>query len=184
MPRCFIGIPVPDSYVDETTTLIARLAKQTRASMRWSKPENLHLTLRFLGDIETTQLDAVASVLNTVKSAPFIMQAVGFGGFPDMQRPRIIWLALKQGGPSCTTLADAINATLVPLGFDRPKHLLRPHLTLGRVRKSANNDWPSLLKLHRPTWPPFTATRFTLWQSDLRPDGPVYTPLNEYTIQQ
>ena len=171
---------MPDEYIDSAAKLIVQLKRQTRSSMRWTKPENLHLTLRFLGNVDQGKLDGIYTALTPLTSAPFTLQADGFGAFPNTARPHSIWLALAEGGDHSVSLAERIAEALLPLGFDRPRPI-RPHLTLGRVKQS-NDDWPSVLSNTPAAFPSITVTRFTLWQSDLTPDGPIYTPLKEFPL--
>ena len=181
MPRLFIGTGLPNVYRKVLTPLTARLSTLTDANINWSKPDTWHLTLKFLGETEEARIPAVKAALGAVDFSAFPLRARGAGAFPDARRPKVLWLGLAEGGEQAATLAGAIEDALAAIGIPRERKRFRPHLTLGRVRKPAPGDWDTLLKTAGATeWPPFTVSRFALWQSTLTPEGAIHTPLAEF----
>jgi 2'-5' RNA ligase len=152
--------------------------------VNWSKPGTWHLTLKFIGETDETRIPAIKSALAAVDFSAFTLRAGGAGAFPDARRPKVLWLALAEGGEQAATLAQSIEDALAAINIPREKKPFRPHLTLGRVRKPAPGDWtPALHAAAAHEWPPFTVTHFTLWQSTLTPEGAIHTPLAEFFAQ-
>ncbi len=115
--------------------LIGRI-DSTSAKVKWVDPENLHLTLKFLGDVDLLEIpklcEAVADAV--VDLPPFEIEARGAGAFPDLHHPRTVWLGMGRGTEEMVELHDAVERSLATLGFRREQRRFRPHLTLGRVR--------------------------------------------------
>jgi len=183
MPRLFIGLELPDSYQQGVTSFTGSLNKGLDASVRWTRPGNWHLTLKFLGDIEEELIPTIVDALSLIEFSQFSMQAGGSGAFPNVKQPRIIWLGLKQGAQQCTDLAGMIEDALDNVGVAREKKRFRPHLTIGWVKKLGKDDWKSILATANRDWPRFTAERLTLWQSELKPTGAVHSVLNEFSLR-
>jgi RNA 2',3'-cyclic 3'-phosphodiesterase len=114
---------------------IARLRGLSR-SVAWTVPENLHITLKFLGPIELTQRALVATALARLAGGvpAFDITLRGLGAFPSLTRPRVIWGGVDDGAHALTSLADAVEQVLTPLGFTAEERFV-PHVTLGRVRQ-------------------------------------------------
>ncbi len=104
--------------------------------VRWARPENVHLTLKFLGDLSEEDLAPVAEALEPVGSRhePFEAELSGFGAFPSARRARILWAGIGAGSEPLRDLARDVEASLEPLGFEREDRAYMPHLTLGRAR--------------------------------------------------
>jgi RNA 2',3'-cyclic 3'-phosphodiesterase len=104
--------------------------------VRWVRPENVHLTLKFLGDVSEDDLDRVAEALEPVRlrHGPFEAGLSGFGAFPSSRKARIVWAGIGDGSEPLRALARDVEASLEPLGFEREDRAYVPHLTLGRAR--------------------------------------------------
>jgi 2'-5' RNA ligase len=104
--------------------------------VRWARPENVHLTLKFLGDVPEDDLDRVAEALEPVRlrHESFEAELSGFGAFPSARRARILWAGIGEGSEPLRDLARDVEASLEPLGFEREDRAYMPHLTLGRAR--------------------------------------------------
>ena len=104
--------------------------------VRWARPENVHLTLKFLGDVPGDDVDRVAEALEPVRlrHEPFEAELSAFGAFPSARRARILWAAVGEGSEFLRDLARDVEASLEPLGFEREDRAYVPHLTLGRAR--------------------------------------------------
>lgn len=179
----FIGIGLPRAYQDRVRGVTGGLGAGLGSKVSWTKPGNWHLTLKFLGDTDEERASDISDALSDVTLSAFTMQAGGAGVFPRIQHPKVIWLGLRQGADECTALASAINDALDGIGITREKKQFRPHLTLGRVRKHARDNWQALLDAAgHEKWPAFTVDRFTLWQSDLQPTGAVHTVVQEFPL--
>ncbi|THB64160.1 MAG: RNA 2',3'-cyclic phosphodiesterase [Desulfovibrio sp.] len=191
MIRAFIGLPLPKAYQDLLREFRKKWQPRFAAKMSWTRPENWHLTLKFLGNVNDEELPAMKAALADILFTAFPLQGGQGGFFPPKGKPRVFWLGLGQGADACRNLATQIEAAVEPLGFEPEKRTFSPHLTLARVKpgnrggrhapSAANDPWPeALADAAAQPWPQHIADRFILWQSDLQPSGPVYTPLAEY----
>ena len=181
--RFFIGLPLPTSYQEGLDALRRDWDPQVRSRVSWTRRGNWHLTLAFLGGLVASQVEAVEQALFNVRFPEFAVQAAGGGGFPPGKRPRVLWVGLKQGAEESAALAERIWSVVQPLGFEPPRRPFRAHLTLMRVKQDCGDDWtPFLRSLGSRQWPRFWQDAFVLWQSELTPQGPVYTVRQRYSL--
>jgi RNA 2',3'-cyclic 3'-phosphodiesterase len=184
--RSFIAIEIPAGIRQEIKKLVADI-QNTEADVKWVRPEGIHLTLKFLGSVKEDMVEKVALAVRPVVEAwrPFRLKAHGVGCFPGIRNPRVLWIGLEQEEGSAVRLQQEIETKTAELGFspeDRPFH---PHLTLGRVRSPKGRN--ALIKMletnSRLELSSFQVERVTLFRSDLRPGGPVYTKLHEFVMK-
>ena len=132
--RAFVAV-FPPPEVRET---LARAARKLPVSgeVRWVRPANVHLTLKFLDDVAEADLSRVAEVLGAIseRHEPFEVALCGFGAFPSGRRARILWAGIGEGSERLRALARDVELSLEPLGFEREARPYTPHLTLGRAR--------------------------------------------------
>ena len=177
--RTFIAIDIPENIKDSIELYVSPL-KGERAKITWVKSGNVHITLKFLGEIPEEKVPEIYKCLEKcVKGLkPFEVEITGAGGFPDMRRPRIIWVGLKKGTDELKKLANSIDDELSNLDFEKEKRGFKPHLTIGRVKYindiSGFIDKMSRLKFEGGT---FTADEIFIIKSELKPTGAVYTKL-------
>lgn len=135
--RTFLALEISEEIRARATELI-ELLRHTQADVKWVPPQNLHLTLKFLGNVHANEIprvcQAVAKV--TARMASFEIEVRGAGAFPHIDRPRTLWLGTTTGEQELVQLHDAVEQSLVPLGFREEHRRFHPHLTLGRVRHS------------------------------------------------
>jgi RNA 2',3'-cyclic 3'-phosphodiesterase len=134
--RTFIAVEISPQVRSAAHRLIERL-RVSQAKVKWIETENLHYTLKFLGDVPAERINDVCRAVKEAASpfTPFELVAKGCGAFPSPARPRTIWLGAEVGAEPMELLVQAIERTLEPLGFAREHRRFRPHLTLGRVRE-------------------------------------------------
>lgn len=155
--------------------------------VRWTALQNLHLTVQFLGDIEEKQIPALKQVLNTVSLSekPEKLQFTGLGAFPDQKAPKIIWLGIEKN-EYLLKIQREITKTLAEKGFPADHKRFRPHLTLGRVRDNAviTSDLFSYLQglSERIRISDSPLDKVILYESQLRPGGPIYTSVYEKSL--
>ena len=152
--------------------------------VRWVRPENVHLTLKFLGDVSKDDLlGRVTEALEPVcgRHEPFEAEPSGFGAFPSARRARILWAGIGEGSEPLRALAKDVEASLEPLGFGREDRAYMPHLTLGRARSR-----PVVLEaVETPsTVPGFTVRHMELVQSVLGGAGATYSTLATYVLSE
>ncbi len=186
-PRTFLAIDLPSSLQSAIGQNI-RTVKRELPGLSWSKPENLHINLKFLGETTESQVDQIRQVVGPAIShvSPFTLEINGFGVFPDDRVPRVLWIGLGGALDSLAALAECVGRAVVPLGFPQEYRLFRPHLTVARVKKDHREVGRVLGTLGVLTDPfpcgPLPVERVTLFKSDLRPTGPVYTKLWDVSL--
>lgn len=188
MLRTFIAVEVSSEIRSKAQRLIGKLS-ESGAKIKWVEPQNLHLTLKFLGDVEMLEMPQICSAVDEAVAGlpPFDLEAIGAGAFPTPQRPRTIWLGIRSGSESLVALHDAVEEKLAPLGFRREGRRYVPHLTLGRVRSTTpqvSRELAALLETHRQ-YPGGSGdvSEVVVMSSELGRDGPVYDPLSHAELR-
>lgn len=185
--RTFLAIDLPSTLQSAIGQNI-RTVKRELPGLSWSKLENLHINLKFLGETTESHVDQIRQVVGPAIShvSPFTLEINGFGVFPDDRVPRVLWIGLGGALDSLATLAECVGRAVVPLGFPQEYRLFRPHLTVARVKKDHREVGRVLGTLGVLTDPfpcgPLPVERVTLFKSDLRPTGPVYTKLWDVSL--
>lgn len=176
--RCFIGLPLPEAWKQALTRLLPQLQRGLSSRLTWTRPENWHLTLKFLGEVEEGRAQELGAALLGLRFTPFDLAAGPAGFFPNAKRPRVFWLGLAQGAARCAALAKQVEDLCAGRGFAAGDRPFAAHLTLARVREAGPDDWENLAKVaSNHAWPPARAERVVLWQSVLSPQGPEYREL-------
>lgn len=180
--RCFVAIEIPDRLQAILSEVQSEFrSKINRAS--WTRHGNFHMTLRFIGDVETGQIQEIDKTLQ--KSVdflkPFSIEIGGIGAFPNMTRPRVLWIGLTRGEKEATILSKLINRELAKLGYSKDNRF-HPHFTLVRLKESVNMKTYGELfkKFETITGTLLNVNHITLVKSELCPSGAVYTPLHIY----
>jgi RNA 2',3'-cyclic 3'-phosphodiesterase len=184
MTRTFVAVEVSAGVRSQAAELIRRWRNASQARISWVAPENMHITLKFLGDQADPDVAAICQAVQEGAAAvePFEFACGGAGAFPDVARPRTLWLGVTAGVENFRKLHGAIDAALAIRRFPKDRQLFRPHLTLGRVR-SAGSDASSLTEALRScTDVEAGATvvdAVTVFSSQLSPAGPIYEVLTQ-----
>ncbi|WP_447972643.1 RNA 2',3'-cyclic phosphodiesterase [Nitrospira sp. Kam-Ns4a] len=156
--------------------------------LQWVRPESIHVTLKFLGEIEEGRVAAIGEALERIAAslAPFAVEVGGLGVFPDARAPRVVWLGLSGQVDALVRLAAEVDAALHALGFPREDRPFAPHLTLARVKDRQRDVGRALAAsglLDRAAAAGSLRVRaIALMKSDLRPSGAVYTRLHEAVL--
>jgi 2'-5' RNA ligase len=164
-----------------------RLAVDAR--IQWVKPDSIHLTLKFLGDIVETDLDSMREALAArIGAIPrFSVETGGLGVFPDLRAPRVIWIGLHDRSGVLSRLAAEVEATLVGLGFPPERRPFNPHLTLARIKDKSREVGQALAASGAieggETVGSLPVASVSLMKSDLQPSGSVYTRLWEVPLR-
>jgi 2'-5' RNA ligase len=180
--RTFIAIDV-DRTVRERLIALQELLGRAGTGVKWVEPENLHLTLLFLGEVEDKELHAVCRAVSDVAAEhpPFAMSLEKVGCFPNPRRPRILWAGVGDGLQEVVALHDALEPPLLDLGcYRREERDYTPHLTLGRVKGDKVTFKLSETIAKNQTWQggPTAVREVLVMSSTLRPDGPEYTVMS------
>lgn len=177
--RLFVAIFPPPKVREEASRTARRLLPDDR--IRWSRPENVHLTLKFLGDVDEEILDGLRTVLEDACAAhaPFEARLAGLGAFPSARRARILWAGIGAGSAQLRSLAADVDVALSHSGFERETRPYEPHLTLGRVRgQPVSLDLPE----EASDGLPFEVRRIELTESTLTDKGPVYRTIEDFVL--
>lgn len=179
--RCFVAVEIPESIQALMRPVQTHLQSQIRKGTSWTKQGNFHLTLKFLGDVRPEAINDVSEAIQRVTDtySPFSIAFGGIGAFPNPVRPRVIWMGIKQGASTLSRLAKAVNLELVDLGFSI-ENRFHPHLTLARLRTATNLEPLKniLRKYDTINGGSMCVKEIALMQSQLHPNGAIYTPLN------
>jgi 2'-5' RNA ligase len=187
--RLFIAVPVPDNVRDHLRQLLADL-KKSRADYKWVEPENLHLTMSFLGETDPGRIAALESVLKESVGgrSAFTMAFGAIGAFDSLDRPRVLWVGMTEGASELKELAARLNQELLRAGFPCEGREFKPHLTIARMRTTRNlenlrarlghwSDPSRLAHMHAPV------DRLVLYESRLSSKGPTYFVVKEASLR-
>lgn len=156
------------------------------ARLRWVRPQHLHFTLRFLGEIPSAQVArAVVATRDAVRTArPFTVHIAGLGAFPSLHRPQVVWVGTGAGGEALVALARSVDEALARERFPPDSRPFRPHLTLGRARDERNwgNVVRALERFRDASLGEERVEAVTVMESRLTPDGPIYTPYEQVRL--
>ena len=191
MLRVFIAVELPPPVVQNLETLTREL-KQDGLKLRWVKSNNIHMTLKFLGEVPQKDIAAIEAAMSRVSgvavpsSLHFTLQ--GMGVFPNIRRPRVLWVGIGGDLMALDRLFKSVDAHLADEGFAEEQRAFKPHLTLARI-PDRGKSWGSphqLLQVIEDRGKfvsdPFECRQLTLFKSDLRPTGAQYTVLSKVDL--
>lgn len=184
--RAFLALTLPDDIRRSLHALQRELA-HSGADIKWVEPQNLHVTLKFLGDITEEQRRAVERLLGEAArgETAFTLGLDRAGAFPSLSSPRVVWVGLGEGKERAVQIAERIEESCGSLGLPKEDRPFAAHVTLGRVR--SQRRLPMLARaLRECAWrapAPWPVTALTLYQSVLGSSGPAYSVLAEVPLQ-
>lgn len=186
--RLFVALEIPADVRDEFAALISELraadSSFSKSRARWVRPENLHVTLKFIGHVDASKVDPIRAALAEVRfEAPVEMQFRGLGFFPSAKRPRVFWAGME-ASPNLAPLAAEIDTRLKKLGISAETKEFAPHLTLARFDPPGISEGLSAVAQANVARE-FGAARtgeFHLFESKTRPSGAEYTRLSSFSF--
>jgi RNA 2',3'-cyclic 3'-phosphodiesterase len=177
MPRLFVAIALPEGVRQHLGLLAGGVP-----GARWVDPENLHLTLRFIGEVDGGWADDIGAALGGVTAKPFDLTLAGIGHWGTRERATTLWAGVDKH-PGLSHLHDKIESALVRLGLEPEGRKFAPHVTLARLSGSPDSRVAKFIADHNLfRLPPFRVTSFTLFSSFLSRGGAIYTPEAEYAL--
>lgn len=188
--RAFVALKLPPAAKEALHQAQSRLARAVPGKgVRWVRPEQIHLTLQFLGNVKGVEVSSLSDALHLacVDQGRFLLRLGGLGGFPSCARPRVLWVGLEGDFAHLRRLQSAVAAACRGFGEPEPAREFQPHLTLGRVL--AHDQQPGRAAgaalAEAPSPPPceWSATHVHLIRSQLAPSGATYTDLAEFPLQ-
>ena len=166
---------------------LAKLQQQLKTAgreIRWVRPESIHLTLKFLGEVPQSDLPHITAALQQVSARCriFSMSLADLGGFPNLRNPRVIWVGIQCPDNALADLAQKVDEAMVEVGFPGEERAFKPHLTLARVKSRPDTgflDSVSRTSFHSGS---VAVSEFALMRSELTPHGAVYTSLAQFKL--
>lgn len=183
--RTFIALTLPEQIRSRLALLQVELRE---TDVKWTAPENIHLTLKFIGEIDEKTLDRI--ILTLEKFIPekksYYARVSALGVFPEIHSPRIIWIGLSEGNKESCDIAQEIEEKLSDTGISKEERAFTSHITIGRVRSGRNKD-RLLRKINEINSLEnedlrFLVDRVTVYKSTLTPKGPVYEAIKELRL--
>ena len=189
--RAFIAVEIPHEIQQAIhSQAVSVLRKTTDSLVRWVSPENMHLTLKFLGDVSPTNVDLLTRMLSAEADSAhcFDLQIGGLGSFPSLRKPRVLYIGI-QAPAGLEALQRGVEAASRRLGYESEDRGFSPHLTIGRVRQDASTTdqqkiRQALEKIRIDSLGMARVDSVHLFKSDLRPTGSVYTKLFSAPFKQ
>ena len=184
--RTFLAIEIPKEVLEQFERLQYRLDRSLTGVVRWAKKGSTHLTLKFFGSITERDIRSIEDTLKAMSPelAPIPIAVGTMGVFPNLSKPRVLWVGITTGLKELTAMQAKIEAALEPAGFAREERAYRPHLTLGRMKADRRIEGlDKAVESHKDfSAGSFTATEMILFRSDLKPTGPEYTVLAKFKL--
>ena len=183
--RAFVAVNLDPELKGALARVQERL-KATRADVGWVKPENLHLTLKFLGHVEESRSGLIVEAVGAATQGygSFHLALGGLGAFPQPRAARVVWVGVSRGAEALAALQAKIEVGLEPLGFPREERPFTAHLTLGRVRGPARREQlaVALTSMAAEALGEMVVDRIELMKSDLHPAGARYSVLQSFPL--
>ncbi len=180
--RAFLAFDIDNEAVKKKLAYMQMQAIQTGADLKVVETENIHMTLRFLGDITLNIAEKIFVEMQKIQFKPFPVQLTGVGVFPNLNYPRVLWAGIAQGATQLGDIFSKLEPKLQSLGLPPADKQFSPHLTIARVRSAKNK--PQLVdfvtKNVKYDFGAIEARCLRLKRSELTPNGPIYSTLKEF----
>jgi len=184
--RSFIAFDINNETVLKKLTNIQNLLTETRADLKLVEPKNIHITLRFLGNITPKMVENIYEEMKKVQFSPFNIKIHGVGVFPHLRYPRVFWTGITEGADQLRNIFSQLEPRLRSLGFAPDPKGFSPHLTIARVKSGRNKSELAKFVTENVNYE-FGIVRaecLRLKRSDLTPKGPIYSTLKEFCPQK
>jgi 2'-5' RNA ligase len=180
--RAFLAFEIEEEPVKKNLIGMQKRAVETGADLKLVEPENIHMTVRFLGDITLNMADKIFLEMQKVQFKPFFVQLAGVGVFPSLIFPRVLWAGIAQGAEQLQSVVSQIEPKLQGLGFPPDRKLFSPHLTIARVRSARNKPQLAdfISKNAKYDFGSVEVRCLRLKRSELTQNGPIYSTLKEH----
>jgi len=184
--RAFLAIELPEDILQAMSRLQEKLKREIGGRISWTRPQGQHLTLKFFGDISTEDVKNICSATQNriVSESKLNLKVEKLGVFPDARKPRVLWCGVTDDAAKLSVFQKQLDSDFAGIGFPKEDRPFRPHLTLGRIKDSRGITGISetLTKYGTFTAGEFICRELILFQSNLSPQGAVYTKLAEFAL--
>jgi 2'-5' RNA ligase len=180
--RSFLAFDIENEAVRKKLAATQQLLVQTGADLKLVEPQNIHMTIRFLGDITPNMAKKVFEEMQKVQFTPFDAQINGLGVFPDLRYPRVVWVGITEGADQLKNVFSRLEPRFRSLGFIPDSKGFSPHLTIARVKSGKNKTQLAEFVTKNASYDfgSVKAECLRLKRSDLTPRGPIYSTLMEF----
>jgi 2'-5' RNA ligase len=182
--RAFLAVDPPQEIFNGIIKIQERLRKAIQGDIRWVRPEGIHLTLKFFGYVYESDIANISHVVknNVANMKALMLNVTNLGAFPSVNRPRVLWLGIDGDTDALINLQTEIDAGFQDYGFKKEDRPFRPHLTLARIKepKGLVGLAETVTKNEDYIAGSFTVSGLTLFKSDLKPTGAIYTKLAHF----
>lgn len=184
--RSFIAIDIEEKDIIEKIIKIERILRETGAALKLVEPENLHITIKFLGEISEKEIPLIRNILEKHAKLfnPFEIILEGIGAFPSISHPRVIWVGISENKDKLTSLANKISTDLEKAGFRREERAFHPHITIARVKRQNSRLKKEIMQYRNSIFGRMIVSNIRLKKSTLTPQGPIYTTIFEVPIRK
>lgn len=183
--RAFIAVALP-VHVTEALGELQQKLRDFGIRMKYTDPENIHLTLKFLGDIRASDVEAINAQLSAAAGgfSPMTLSAAGMGAFPSIRRPRVLWTGVAGQRQRLEALQQEVENAMAAIGFEKEDRRFSGHFTLGRFKGKADADRlaDAIRQFGSFTTEEFAADAVHLFESTLTPKGPIYRKLASHPL--
>ncbi len=184
--RTFVAVLIAEDLKQKIAEVQGEV-KKLAPDVKWVAPENLHVTLKFLGDVREDEIASLSAVVeDAVRGYPtFELSVSGLGAFPSPARARVVWVGIQNGAEKLIELASVVDDALAGAGFEKESKAFKSHITIGRVKTERNLD--KLAKAVEEVDASSLGTQqvksVVIMQSELMREGPIYSPLSVIALQ-
>jgi RNA 2',3'-cyclic 3'-phosphodiesterase len=184
--RIFIAVEISPGAKAKLTSLEEAL-KKTNADVKWVKPDNIHITLKFLGDVPGEDIEKINKAVQVAVAGlkSFKISFCQVGGFPSLKNPRVIWVGVEEGREELSKISQVIDREITRLGFSPEERVFIPHLTIGRVRthKNIKELAQTIEKYKSDDFGQGLMNKVLVMESKLSPAGPTYSVVKEVRLE-
>jgi len=179
--RSFVSVDLDETTIRDRIVAAQNGLEQTRAQLKLVDPNIMHLTLRFLGEIPRTTVDAVKEAMQSVRFSVFEVEFSGLGAFPNMKRMNVVWVGIKHGYEQLDEIFHQLEPKLRQIGLPPDDKGFSPHLTIARVRSGLNRDALAayVSSMAEQDFGKIAVRNVRLKKSTLTPKGPIYSTIHE-----
>lgn len=184
--RSFIAFDIANNTVLNRIFSIQTHLKELDLDLKIVNPQNIHITVRFLGNINPTIVEKIYETIKSTQFEPFPIQLQGLGIFPNLNHPKVVWVGIMQGADQLKKIFSQLEPKIQALGFPKDPYGFSPHLTIARVKTGKNKQKLAefVTKKNDFDLGTINADCLKLKRSQLSPKGPIYSTLRDYCPQK